>query len=228
MTPDGQPRAHRPRGLLPERQASLPSALPSDEKRGMRPREFQVVEPQAHKLRDAEPGGEAEIQHRLVTGEDPAVLRDADILGEAFYHAHVADASDVAEYLIQNGAAYTAIRYSGLSIHALAFSRRKTDYFDMPLRQDVGQNDLAYQAIPVLWMSLSRFRTDPGLIEIAAELLEKGANPNAQTQSGEHALHEAVFAGNPPIIRLLLERGADPNLPNNSGVTALTSQGLCP
>jgi ankyrin repeat protein len=52
-------------------------------------------------------------------------------------------------------------------------------------------------------------------------LLEHGAKIDAQTDSGETALHGAVkHVSSVQLVRLLLEHGADVNARNKSGWTA--------
>ena len=58
-------------------------------------------------------------------------------------------------------------------------------------------------------------------IDIAKELLEKGANVNAQSKSGITPLMIAGANNNAPMIGLLMESGADPTLKDAQGKTAL-------
>ena len=52
------------------------------------------------------------------------------------------------------------------------------------------------------------------------ELLERGADVNAQSKTGVTALMIAATHNNPPMIGMLIDAGADPTLKNNSGKTA--------
>lgn len=54
-------------------------------------------------------------------------------------------------------------------------------------------------------------------MELVETLLQAGADPNAQTKSGNTPLIDAVSNGNVDIVKLLLAGGADPNRPNGSG-----------
>ena len=56
----------------------------------------------------------------------------------------------------------------------------------------------------------------------AKELLNKGADVNAQTSSGETALMAAAFNGYLPLVRTLLSRGARPTVRDGQGGTALS------
>jgi len=65
-------------------------------------------------------------------------------------------------------------------------------------------------------------------VALVAELLAHGANPNAQTNSGNTALFWASgYKTNIDIVTLLLATGADPNIQTNSdGSTALMGASL--
>jgi quinoprotein dehydrogenase-associated probable ABC transporter substrate-binding protein len=57
--------------------------------------------------------------------------------------------------------------------------------------------------------------------DIAAALIERGANVNAVNIHGVSALMIASARGNIPMLGLLLEAGADPNLKSKAGKTAI-------
>jgi uncharacterized protein len=61
--------------------------------------------------------------------------------------------------------------------------------------------------------------------EIAATLLQRGANPNVPSTNAFHVmpLHSAVAANSLEISRLLLEAGANPDARQQKGITALHS-----
>src|SRR6266508_6071099 len=63
----GQPGSQGPRRFLPQREAALPPSLSMHEDAGIRTVEFNVVETETHQFRGTQAGGEAKIEHRLVT-----------------------------------------------------------------------------------------------------------------------------------------------------------------
>jgi len=54
-----------------------------------------------------------------------------------------------------------------------------------------------------------------GETELAALLLDEGAEVNARNRDGNTALHSAAFLGRVPSVELLLERGANPEVRGN-------------
>jgi hypothetical protein len=67
--------------------------------------------------------------------------------------------------------------------------------------------------------TIPSFRQD--LFSVAKLLLERGANPNAQTPIGKTALMVAAEQNDPDMIELLLAKGADPVIKDGNGKTAL-------
>jgi ankyrin repeat protein len=56
--------------------------------------------------------------------------------------------------------------------------------------------------------------------EIVRMLLERGADPNATSQSGSTPLHTVAFTGDRASFDLLMGHRADPSIRNNDGKTA--------
>jgi tankyrase len=52
-------------------------------------------------------------------------------------------------------------------------------------------------------------------------LLDKGANPNAKSQSGSTPLHTVAFTGDLASLELLMKHRADPSIRNTDGKTAV-------
>ncbi|MFH1920948.1 MAG: ankyrin repeat domain-containing protein [Planctomycetota bacterium] len=60
-----------------------------------------------------------------------------------------------------------------------------------------------------------------GHVELLRLLLDRGANVNVRSKSGDTALHTAALQGGIEALRLLLKEGADPNAKNDRGQTPL-------
>ena len=60
-----------------------------------------------------------------------------------------------------------------------------------------------------------------GNAEMAATLIDAGANPDASNAYGSSAILEAAISGVTDVLELLLENGADANWSNPEGETAL-------
>lgn len=65
-----------------------------------------------------------------------------------------------------------------------------------------------------------------GRRDIAAYLIDHGAEVNALEDEGVTALSMAAQNGAEALVTLLIERGADPNIPNDQGVTPLMKAAL--
>ena len=52
-------------------------------------------------------------------------------------------------------------------------------------------------------------------------LLDRKADPNARTDTGQTPLHLAAATGQPRVARLLIERGADPKSKDKHGKTPI-------
>ena len=63
--------------------------------------------------------------------------------------------------------------------------------------------------------------------DLAAILIEHGANPNTQSDAGYAPLHRAIANCDAKTVSTLLEYGADPDLKNNKGETPRDDVALC-
>jgi hypothetical protein len=62
-----------------------------------------------------------------------------------------------------------------------------------------------------------------GKPQIAAVLIDAGADLNFQNKDGSTALHTAAFFCRPDIVKMLLDKGADQTIRNKFGATAYES-----
>ena len=92
----------------------------------------------------------------------------------------------------------------------------------MLVRARLGLRDCPQTAAANIWLDFP---------EMAALLLEFGADPNQQSEShqsehgmlgGNTSLHEAVYKGSAKMVKLLLAHGADPDIVNADGGAILT------
>ena len=73
---------------------------------------------------------------------------------------------------------------------------------------------------PMRWSAL-HYAVFAGHGEVAAALLEQGADLNARSTNGSSVLMMAVYENHEPLVRQLLARGADRSLKNDRGDGAL-------
>jgi ankyrin repeat protein len=81
---------------------------------------------------------------------------------------------------------------------------------------DVNQQSRESMKVSALHSSAAAHRPD-----IAALLLDKGANPNLRGQAGLTVFHEAAATGQIDLAEMLLQHGGDVNATDNSGKTPL-------
>jgi ankyrin repeat protein len=93
--------------------------------------------------------------------------------------------------------------------------RRDEVWLRFLLDQGANPNIAAYNGATVLGLAVNL-----GWVEGAERLLNKGANINDKTDTGETPLINAVHQRNIPLIRLLLKHGADADRTDNSGRSA--------
>jgi ankyrin repeat protein len=92
---------------------------------------------------------------------------------------------------------------------ALMFAARAGDLESAKLLVAAGANVNDTDAWGV---SATTLAMHSGFDDVAAFLLEKGANPNVEGP-GFTALHEAIMRRDEPMVTALLNHGADPNIP---------------
>jgi ankyrin repeat protein len=124
----------------------------------------------------------------------PKLINTADSKNGTLFHvAAVNGYRDIAEFLIDRGAAVNAINLGGMGGHT-------------PLHIAAANNESIRKQ---------------GCREVAELLIAKGAEINAKAYNGYTPLHYAAALGNKDIAELLIAKEADINAKNNSDATPL-------
>jgi ankyrin repeat protein len=63
--------------------------------------------------------------------------------------------------------------------------------------------------------------SESGNVDVVRMLIERGADPTAQSKDGWTVLHHALGSGNVDVVRMLIEHGADPTAQSKDGWTVL-------
>src|SRR3569832_1132806 len=92
---------------------------------------------------------------------------------------------------------------------------------DVPAMQNLLAHVTALEEHDIVGTTPLIFAARYGRLALVKFLLQRGANVNAQTYSGAHALSEAVRRGSLPVVEALLEAGADVQLRDDHRHTAL-------
>ena len=137
-----------------------------------------------------------------------------------FEAAAAGDADRVREIVGRDRAQASAIAPDGFSPLGLAafFKRREVVRYLLEAGADVRPASRQGGFTPLH----SAVATDAGAVdvEIVRLLLDKGADPNARSQSGSTPLHTVGFTGDRASLDLLLKHRGDPAVKNNDGKTA--------
>jgi ankyrin repeat protein len=148
-----------------------------------------------------------------------AILRRGPRL-TVFEAAAAGDAARVREIVERDRAQANAPSADGYSALGLAafFKRREVVRYLLEAGSDPWPASRQGGFTPLH----SAVATDAGAVdvEIVRMLLDKGAEPNAKSQSGSTPLHTVGFTGDRASLDLLLEHGADAAIKNNDGKTA--------
>ena len=137
-----------------------------------------------------------------------------------FEAAAAGDAARVCEIVGRDRAQASAIAPDGFSPLGLAafFKRREVVRYLLEAGADLRLASRQGGFTPLHSAVASEARAVD--IEIVRMLLDKGADPNAKSQSGSTPLHTVAFTGDRESLDVLMKHGADPAIKNNDGKTA--------
>jgi uncharacterized protein len=110
---------------------------------------------------------------------------------------------------------YAADGFHPLGLAAF-FGNKETVEALLQAGADVNQQSRESMKVSALHSSAAAHRPD-----IAALLLDKGANPNLRGQAGVTVFHEAAATGQIDLAEMLLQHGGDVNARDDSGKTPL-------
>lgn len=119
----------------------------------------------------------------------------------------------IAELLLARGADVNAQDNNGSTPLTFAAGRRRIDMVGFLLSKGANPLFQNRQGMTAIFFA--------GTPEIAALILERGADVNARSNEGTTPLHNAAGRGRVRLTQFLLQHGADPNARNDEGVAPL-------
>lgn len=155
--------------------------------------------------------GKAEVANTILTHRPDLTLYEA---------ATVGDASRIRE-LAARGADVNAYAHDGFTALGLAAFFKRPDATSALL--ELGA-DPHLASKPAGFTPLhSAVADDAGTVtkDVVRMLLDRGADPNAQSASGGTPLHTAAFTGDLAVIQMLLAAGGSSHIKNEKGLTPL-------
>jgi ankyrin repeat protein len=190
--------------------------------------------PQEALMAAASLGNKTQVERALKRGAN--INQIEPLIGyTALIHAAQLPSMDLIKFMLSKGADVNERSSPGAQLRLpLRLTRHVMGRKPKSIEDEMSlpESTLEYmQSVPQHWLS---FRPEGGgvtpLIAAAATgsaikvkyLLDKGANPNLATYSGETPLMAAAYTGYLPAVEALLKAGAKINHTNNRGASALT------
>jgi len=150
------------------------------------------------------------------------VLSNKKIMSEAFYQSVVLDRLSLAEELITRGADIRSVVIRQRSLFEFVIHTERADYLKMLVFRFKHLKNVHPKSSRVLPLVIDLLDDETDSIEPVKNLLDQGANINAQTRQGDTAVILAGWVRNDlKLVAHLVERGADVNIANNNGDTPL-------
>ena len=126
----------------------------------------------------------------------------------------------VVEYLISHGASLQAVDRDGLTSLHLAAESNQMEVLKCLLEHGANIHATSEHGTP-LHLAVQR-----GHVQVATELLDKGARADSLSSQHLTPLHDAATHGQVNLIHLLLESGADIDSQDTLGITPLIYAGM--
>jgi ankyrin repeat protein len=124
---------------------------------------------------------------------------------------------EVAKYLISKGADVLVISQSGYTALHAASASGNPQVVELVISSNIDVNAKAKDGVTPLRLAAQA----NDITDIAASLINHGADVNIPDQDGRTALNWAVTMHHTKTVELLLQHGADVNIVDNLGMTAL-------
>lgn len=156
--------------------------------------------------------GNAEIARLLIERGADIQAGDADN-SQPIHCAAISGNVAIAEMLLESGANINEQDNNGATALMFAAGPGRTEMVRFLLERGCDTGLRNNRGVPAIFFA--------GTPEIAALILGKGANVNAQTNDGDTPLHSAASRGRVELAKFLLRSGADVNARNNAGITPL-------
>lgn len=176
----------------------------------------------SEKFFEAAEGGDISLVSAfLEAGIDPNLQ---DEMGRtALYLASEEGHLEIVKLLLKKGAGVNTIGPGGFRALDEASLSGHFDVVKFLIENGAKENrKVEHIYIPLYWPTLY-MSTERGTsrLAIVRYLLNRGENPNATSEEGRTALHEASFNGHLEIVKILIEKGVNVNAKAKDGSTSL-------